>query len=71
MNTYLGEENRHGINNVNSKVNKLCQCECERIKEYMAEDKRVQNNINKEWTKQKLETENNRSNIRSELPNVR
>jgi len=37
----------------------------------MTEDKRVQNNINKELTKQKLETESNRINIRSELSNVR
>jgi len=37
----------------------------------MAEDKSVQNNINKELTKQKLETECNLSNIRSELSNVR
>jgi len=37
----------------------------------MAEDKRVQNSINKELTKQKLETESNGSNIRSALSNVR
>jgi hypothetical protein len=37
------------------------------MKEYVAEDKRVHNNINKELTKQKLETESNLSNIRSEL----
>jgi hypothetical protein len=37
----------------------------------MAEDKRVQNNRNKELTKQKIETECNLSNIRSELSNVR
>lgn len=37
----------------------------------MAEDKRVQNEKNKELTKQKLETESNLSNIRSELFNVR
>jgi serine/threonine-protein kinase RIO1 len=43
MVTYLQEENRHDINNVNSKVNKLSECVGERINEYMAEDKRVQN----------------------------
>jgi len=37
----------------------------------MTEDKRIQNNINKEVTKQKLETESNRSNIRFEPSNVR
>ena len=71
MITYFREENRHDINNVNSKVNKLTQSVAERINGYMAEDKSVQNNINKELTKQKLETECNLSNIRSELSNVR
>jgi hypothetical protein len=71
MVTYLQEENRHDINNVNSKVNKLSKCVGERIKEYMVEDKRVQNDKNKELTKQKLETESYLSNIRSELSNVR
>lgn len=37
----------------------------------MAEDKRVQNDKNKELTKEELETESNLSNIRSELFNVR
>jgi len=37
----------------------------------MTEDKSVQNNINKELTEQKLETECNLSNIRSELSKVR
>ena len=71
MITYFREENRHDINNVNSKVNKLTQSVAARINGYMAEDKSVQNNINKELTKQKLETECNLSNIRSELSNVR
>jgi hypothetical protein len=37
----------------------------------MADDKRVQNNINKKLTEQKLETESNHSNIRYELSNLR
>jgi uncharacterized protein YpbB len=37
----------------------------------MTEDKKIQDNINKALTKQKLETESNRSNIRSELSNSR
>jgi hypothetical protein len=37
----------------------------------MAEDKRVQNKINKELTKHKIEIECNLSNIRSELSKVR
>jgi len=37
----------------------------------MGQDKRVQNSKNKKLTKQKLETESNGNNIRSELSNVR
>ena len=42
----------------------------ERIHEYVAEAKKVHNNINKEF-KKKLETENDLTSIRSELSNIR
>lgn len=71
MITNFREKTRHDINNVNSKGNKLTQSVAGRMNGYMTEDKSVQNNINKELTKQKLETECNLSNIRSKLSNVR
>jgi hypothetical protein len=43
----------------------------ERIKEFVVDAKKVKNNINKELTKHKLETESGLTNIRSELSNVR
>lgn len=47
------------------------ECVVERIKEFVVDAKKVKNNINKELTKHKLETESGLTNIRSELSNVR
>lgn len=71
MITSLRKENRHDIKNVNFKVNKLSKCVCERIHEHVAESKKIRNNINKELTKHKLETESDLKNIRSDISNVR
>lgn len=43
----------------------------ERIHEYVAEAQKIRNNINKELTKHKLETESDLTNIRSDISNVR
>jgi hypothetical protein len=71
MITSLREENRHDIINVNSKVNSLSECVDERLHEYVAEAKKVHNNIYKKLKNYKLETESDLANIRSELSNVR
>lgn len=71
MITSLREENRHDIKNVNSKVNNLSEFVGEMIHEYVAETKKVHNDINNELKKHKLETESVLTNIRPELSNVR
>jgi len=71
MITSLREENRHDIKNVNSKANKLRKCVGERIHEYVAKTKKIRNNINKELTKHKLETESDLTNYRLDISNVR
>jgi RNase H-fold protein (predicted Holliday junction resolvase) len=54
MVTSLREETRHVIKNVNSKVNTLIENVDERIHEYVAEAKKVHNNINKELKKTQI-----------------
>jgi len=68
---FLREETRHDIKSVNSKENNLIECVDEIIHKYVAEAKKVHNDINKELKKQELGTENDLTNIRSELSNVR